>query len=131
MKCAAIDWVIVGADRIAGNGDVANKIGTYVLALAARAHDVRFMVVAPSSTVDVDTPSGEAIHIEHRPPSEILAFNGIPVATTGANAWNPVFDVTSAALVDVLVTERGLVHQPGAEAIARLMGVKPNPPIAP
>ncbi len=121
MKRAAIGWVIVGADRIAANGDVANKIGTYALALAARAHGVRFMVVAPSSTVDMRTPSGEAIHIEQRPASEILGFNGIPVAAEGADAWNPVFDVTPSQLIDVIVTEQGLVHQPGAEGMARLM----------
>ncbi|MGH6636055.1 MAG: S-methyl-5-thioribose-1-phosphate isomerase [Gammaproteobacteria bacterium] len=122
MQRAAIDWVIVGADRIAANGSVANKIGTYALALAAQAHDVRFMVVAPSSTVDMGTPSGDEIQIEQRPPSEVLTFNGIPLAAQGADAWNPVFDVTPSQLIDVIVTERGLVHQPGAEAVARLMG---------
>ena len=123
MRSGAVDWVVVGADRIAANGDVANKIGTYGLALAAREHEVRFMVVAPAATIDPQTPDGEAIPIETRGAEEVLSAGGhrIAPAGEGVGAWNPVFDVTPAGLVDVLVTERGVVHQPDAEGIARLV----------
>jgi methylthioribose-1-phosphate isomerase len=114
-------WAIVGADRIAANGDVANKIGTYHLAVAARYHGVRFMVVAPTSTVDMNVASGSEIPIEQRAAEELLTLGGQPVAAAGAEAWNPSFDVTPAALVDALVTERGVVLAPDAEKMARLM----------
>lgn len=112
MKTGAVQWVIVGADRIAANGDTANKIGTYQLAIAAAYHRVKFMVVAPSSTVDLATPGGEAIDIELRDPAELLAIAGRRVVVEGAKAWNPVFDVTPAALIDALVTERGVIEHP-------------------
>lgn len=112
MKTGAVQWVIVGADRIAANGDTANKIGTYQLAIAAKYHGVKFMVVAPSSTVDMATPGGEAIAIEMRAPDELLAIDGQRVVVDGARAWNPVFDVTPAALIDAIVTERGVIHAP-------------------
>lgn len=114
MASGAVHWVIVGADRIAANGDVANKIGTYALAIAARHHGVRLMVVAPSSTVDLATPSGAGIPIELRDPAEVLGCAGRRIAAEGVEAWNPVFDVTPASLVDVLVTERGVLHRPDA-----------------
>jgi len=117
-----IDWVIVGADRIAANGDVANKIGTYSLAIHARHHGVRFMVVAPTSTIDARIPDGAAIPIEMRAEEEVLTFSGTPVAPPDAVAWNPVFDVTPAELVDALVTERGVVERPDREKMAALMG---------
>lgn len=117
-----IDWVIVGADRIAANGDTANKIGTYALALAARAHGVRFMVVAPSSTFDPDCPEGSAIPVEQRPLEEVVEFRGQRVAAPGASAWNPVFDVTPAGLIDVIVTERGCIDRPDYAAVARVLG---------
>ncbi len=120
MRRGLIDWVIVGADRIAANGDVANKIGTYGLALAARAHGVRFMVAAPVSTIDLETPDGAAIPIEVRPAEELLALGGQRVAPEGNDVWNPVFDVTPAALIDVLVTERGALEAPGRLGIAAL-----------
>ena len=120
MRRGLIDWVIVGADRIAANGDVANKIGTYGLALAARAHGVRFMVAAPVSTIDLETPDGGAIPIEERPAEELLALDGQRVAPEGIDVWNPVFNVTPAALVDVLVTERGALEAPGRLGIAAL-----------
>ncbi|MGH8576563.1 MAG: S-methyl-5-thioribose-1-phosphate isomerase, partial [Gammaproteobacteria bacterium] len=120
MRRGLIDWVIVGADRIAANGDVANKIGTYGLALAARAHGVRFMVAAPVSTIDLETPDGGAIPIEERPAEELLALGGQRVAPEGIDVWNPVFDVTPAALIDVLVTERGALEAPGRLGIAAL-----------
>ncbi len=120
MHQGGVDWVIVGADRVAANGDVANKIGTYALALAARAHGVRVMVAAPLSTVDLETPGGADITIEERDPVELLALAGTPVAAAGAGAWNPVFDVTPAALVDCFVCERGVVHRPDTAGIAAL-----------
>lgn len=121
MRTRGVSWVIVGADRVAANGDVANKIGTYALAVAARHHGARVMVVAPSSTVDLSTPDGEAIHIEERAPSEVLEVAGTRFAAPGVDALNPVFDVTPAALVDVLVTERGVLERPDAAGMAALM----------
>ncbi len=121
MREDKVRWAIVGADRIAANGDVANKIGTYHLAVAARYHAVRFMVVAPSSTVDMSLASGADIPIEQRAAEELLTLGGQPVAAAGAEVWNPSFDVTPAELVDALVTERGVVLAPDGEKIARLM----------
>ncbi len=124
MRTGRVQWVIVGSDRIAANGDVANKIGTYSLAVHARHHGVKFMVVAPSSTVDMATPDGDAIPIETREAAEVLRCGGQPVAAEGAGAWNPVFDVTPAELVDAIVTERGVVERPDAAKMAALMGQK-------
>jgi methylthioribose-1-phosphate isomerase len=121
LRQGQVRWVIVGADRIAANGDVANKIGTYHLALAARYHGVRFMVVAPTSTVDMSLADGSAIPIEQRAAEELLSLGGQPVAATGVEVWNPSFDVTPAELVDALVTERGVALQPDARQLARLM----------
>lgn len=122
MKSGAVQWVIVGADRIAANGDTANKIGTYQLAIAARHHGVKFMVVAPSSTVDMATASGEAIEIELRDPTELLGIGGRRVVVEGAEAWNPVFDVTPASLIDAIVTERGVIARPDATSMRALFG---------
>ncbi len=121
MKQGKVQWVIVGSDRIAANGDVANKIGTYAAAVAARHHGVKFMVVAPSTTVDMDTASGADIPIEARAQEEVLQAGGRPVAAVGAQAWNPAFDVTPAELVDVIVTERGVVERPDATKMQLLM----------
>jgi methylthioribose-1-phosphate isomerase len=115
------EWVIVGSDRIAANGDVANKIGTYSLAVNARRHGVKFMVAAPTSTIDLETASGESIPIEFRSEQELLSFAGQNLAPSNVHAWNPVFDVTPAELVDALVTERGIVHKPSTAKIAELM----------
>jgi methylthioribose-1-phosphate isomerase len=122
MRSGVVQWVIVGADRIAANGDTANKIGTYQLAIAARHHGVKFMVVAPSSTVDMATPSGEAIEIELRDPAELLAVAGQRTVVEGAQAWNPVFDVTPAELIDAIVTERGVIEHPNALAMQAMFG---------
>ncbi len=119
MAAGGIGWVIVGSDRIAANGDVANKIGTYALALAARHHGVGFMVAAPTSTIDPETPTGDAIPIETRSAEEVLECAGQRVAAEGADAWNPVFDVTPAALVDAIVTEKGVIRNPDPERIAQ------------
>ena len=121
MRQGQVRWVIVGADRVAANGDVANKIGTYSLAVSARHHGVRFMVVAPVSTIDPGCASGADIPIERRGPDELLLHAGHRIAPDGAGAWNPVFDVTPAALVDALVTERGVVEAPDRERIAALL----------
>jgi methylthioribose-1-phosphate isomerase len=115
MKAGDVKWVIVGADRIAANGDTANKIGTYQLAIAARHHGVKFMVVAPSSTVDMATASGEDIEIELRDSAELLSVAGRRTVVEGAEAWNPVFDVTPASLIDAIVTERGVIEHPTLE----------------
>jgi len=112
MHQGRVDLVVVGADRIARNGDAANKIGTYPLAIAARAHGVPFYVVAPSSTFDADTPSGAEIVIEQRSASEVTRPFGNRLAPEGSPVWNPAFDVTPAALVTAWVSERGLVDPP-------------------
>lgn len=122
MKVQKIDWVIVGADRIAANGDTANKIGTYALALAAKAHGTKFMVVAPSGTFDLSCPNGEAIPIESRTATELTEFRGQPIAPVGMDAFNPVFDVTPAALIDAIVCERGVIERPDATMIKALLG---------
>jgi len=121
MRGGRIDWVVVGADRVAANGDAANKIGTYGLAVLARHHGVGFMVVAPASTIDAATPDGDAIPIEARDPSEVLTLAGQRVAPVGAEAWNPAFDVTPAGLVDALVTDRGVVRAPDRAKLADLL----------
>jgi methylthioribose-1-phosphate isomerase len=121
MQKGRIEWVIVGADRVAANGDVANKIGTYGLAVNARHHGVKFMVVAPSSTIDLEACDGSQIPIEMRDQTELLNLGGSRVAATGAQAWNPVFDITPAELVDTLVTEYGVLHKPTRMGIAELL----------
>jgi methylthioribose-1-phosphate isomerase len=121
MRLGEIDWVVVGADRIAANGDVANKIGTYALAVSARHHGLGFMVVAPTSTVDMDTASGADIPIENRPEEEVLTAGGARTAPPDAHALNPAFDITPADLIDVIVTERGAVRRPGRHGIAAMM----------
>jgi methylthioribose-1-phosphate isomerase len=106
----AIGACVVGADRIAKNGDVANKIGTYGLALAARAAGVPFYVAAPSSTIDPATPNGAAIPIEERAAGEVSGWRGHQAAPAGVAVWNPAFDVTPAALVTAIITDRGVVE---------------------
>jgi methylthioribose-1-phosphate isomerase len=125
MKSGQVQWVIVGADRIAANGDTANKIGTYQLAIAARHHGVKFMVVAASTTVDLTAPDGDAIDIELRDPAELLGYAGQRTVVAGAQAWNPVFDVTPRDLIDLLVTERGVIARPDAAAMRAMFG-RPN-----
>ncbi|HET6553672.1 MAG TPA: S-methyl-5-thioribose-1-phosphate isomerase [Dyella sp.] len=122
MRLGEVQWVIVGADRIAANGDTANKIGTYQLAIAARHHGVKFMVVAPSSTVDMSTASGDDIEIELRDSAELLSVAGRRTVIEGAEAWNPVFDVTPAELIDAIVTERGVIERPTTLAMQALFG---------
>jgi methylthioribose-1-phosphate isomerase len=121
MQKKWVDWIIVGSDRITANGDVANKIGTYSLAVLARQHGIKFMVVAPTSTVDMNLANGSQIIIEERAMAEVLTINGSPIAPNKAKAWNPSFDVTPATLVDVIVTEKGVVEQPTEERMAAMM----------
>jgi methylthioribose-1-phosphate isomerase len=120
MHSGAVQWVITGADRIAANGDAANKIGTYGLATLARAHGVRFMIAAPLSSIDRQTASGADIPLEQRSAEELTHLAGVPMAAPGVRVLNPVFDITPAHLIDCLVTEKGVVERPDAAAIARL-----------
>jgi len=105
---------------VAANGDVINKIGTYQLAVSCRHHGVRLMVVAPLSTLDREMPDGQQVTIEQRSSDEILQLAGKPIAATGTAAWNPVFDITPADLVDCLVTEMGVVTAPDTQKLAAL-----------
>ena len=118
MKEGRVQLVLVGADRIAANGDTANKIGTYGVAVLAHAHGIPFYVAAPSSTFDLSLPTGEAIPIEQRDPREITHGFGRPTAPAGVAVYNPAFDVTPARLIDGIITERGLI-QPVTPATIR------------
>ena len=121
FRSGRINWVIVGADRVAVNGDVANKIGTYSLAVLAKYHHVRFMVVAPISTIDTKVIKGSDIPIEYRSNEEITKFGERWLAAPNTEALNPVFDVTPAELVDVLVTEKGVIFNPEEGKIRSLI----------
>ncbi len=119
MRSGAVQWVVVGADRITANGDAANKIGTYSHAVNARHHGVKFMVVAPTSTIDWNTASGEYINIEERDRKELLG-DYFHCGNSVIDAWNPVFDVTPASLIDAIVTEKGVVQNPTKEKMRLL-----------
>jgi methylthioribose-1-phosphate isomerase len=121
MSSRPVNAVIVGADRITANGDVANKIGTYSLAVLARHHGIPFYVAAPSSTFDLSLASGKEIPIEERDPREITEPGGVRIAPTGAVAFNPAFDVTPAELVTALITERGIISPVTAENIQAML----------
>ena len=120
MASGKLDWVIVGADRIAANGDTTNKIGTYSLAVLAKYHGVKMMVVAPTSTIDWNFPDGSAIPIEHRDSQEVTHIHGEPIAPADVVAINPAFDVTPAALVDAIVTEAGVILSPTTDKMQTL-----------
>ena len=120
MKQGKIDKVIVGADRIAANGDAANKIGTYALAVLARAHRIPFYIAAPVSTFDFSIKTGEDIPIEERQADEVTTFRGAQAAPKGMKVYNPAFDVTPARLITAMITERGVLTPPFPAAIARL-----------
>jgi methylthioribose-1-phosphate isomerase len=122
MKQRRVDLVITGADRIAANGDAANKIGTYGLALAAKHHGVPFYVAAPASTFDRSLPDGGGIPIEERAASEVLAAAGWLDAQGAPAAWNPAFDVTPAELIAGLITDRGLLRPPFGASIRAAFG---------
>jgi methylthioribose-1-phosphate isomerase len=117
----AADAVIVGCDRVAANGDTANKVGTYSHALAARAAGVPFVVAGPTSTIDLATPDGDAIVIEERSADEVLTLAGLGIAPPGTSVINPAFDVTPASLITALVTERGIASPVGAESVGALL----------
>ncbi len=123
MKSGLVRWVIVGTARICANGDAANKIGTSRLAIAARHHGVEFMVVAPSSTVDMDTAGGAQIQIEQHDPGELFGVGGVRTVAEGVAAWNPAFDVIPAGLIDAIVAERGVIdEQPDREKMQAALG---------
>jgi methylthioribose-1-phosphate isomerase len=121
MERGLVDLVVVGADRIAANGDVANKVGTYQLAVLAKAHRIPFYVAAPVSTVDPETRTGAGIVIEEREPDEVTHPRGIAFAPPGVTAANPSFDVTPARLVSAIVTERGIARRPFSVSLRRLL----------
>lgn len=120
MARGKVDLVIVGADRIAANGDTANKIGTYGVAVLAGEHGIPFYVAAPMSTVDFNVASGEDIPIENRDEREITHFAGVRVAPPGVKVWNPAFDVTPARLITAIITDRGVAYPPYTESLAGL-----------
>ncbi len=113
--------MVVGCDRVAANGDVANKVGTYAHALAAHAAGMPFVVAGPTSTIDLATACGDAIEIEERDADEVLAFGGVRVAPEGTQVLNPAFDVTPAGLVSALVTEKGVASPVDAVSVAALV----------
>jgi methylthioribose-1-phosphate isomerase len=121
LRRGEADAVIVGCDRVAANGDVANKVGTYAHALAAHAAGRPFVVAGPTSTIDLATPDGDAIEIEERDAGEVLSFGGVDVAPPGTPVRNPAFDVTPAELVSALVTERGVASPVDAASVAGLL----------
>lgn len=120
MKKNQISKVIVGADRIAANGDVANKIGTYSVAVLANRHQIPFYVAAPLSTIDFETKTGDLIPIEERSITEITHFQGIPIAPEGIGVKNPAFDVTPAELVSAIITEKGIARAPYGESLNKI-----------
>ncbi|MGH8703259.1 MAG: S-methyl-5-thioribose-1-phosphate isomerase [Burkholderiales bacterium] len=122
MSRGEVDAVIVGADRIAANGDVANKIGTYMVAVLARRHEIPFYVAAPLSTIDRKLANGDAIPIEERGPAEVRGFAGQEWAPPGVAVRNPAFDITPAGLVTALITEKGVTGEPDRDKIAALFG---------
>ncbi len=124
-RTEGIDWLIVGADRVAANGDVANKIGTLSAALHVKRFGGKVMVVVPTSTIDLDTPNGDAIAIEQRDQQEVCKIAGTAMAPAGTKAWNPVFDITPAEWIDCIVTERG-VARPDFTANLKLLCETPN-----
>jgi len=120
MQRGGIDFIVVGADRIAANGDFANKIGTYTVAMMAAAHNVPFYVAAPLSTIDLATADGDAIPIEQRNAREMTHFGSTQLAPAGASVWNPAFDVTPHRLVAGIITEKGVARAPYSDSLARL-----------
>jgi methylthioribose-1-phosphate isomerase len=120
MRLGKIQAVVVGADRVAANGDVANKIGTYSVAVLAHAHGIPFYVAAPLSTIDLETPTGEQIPIEQRPITEVVNLQGVRVAPEAIQVENPAFDVTPNRLVSAIITEAGIARSPYPESLREL-----------
>jgi methylthioribose-1-phosphate isomerase len=127
MREGRVQAVIVGADRIAANGDTANKIGTYGVALSAAAHNIPFYVAAPSSTFDLSIASGEQIPIEQRPAEEITHGFGRQTAPTGVRVYNPAFDVTPARLIRAIICEHGIIEPVSTENIVVMLRDSPQP----
>lgn len=123
MKQGKIGAVVVGADRIAANGDVANKVGTYTVAVLAKEHGIPFYVAAPWSTVDLATPDGEHIPIEQRSAREVTHFAGKQITPDGVRVENPAFDVTPQRYVTAIITERGIAQSPYPDSLERLAKV--------
>jgi methylthioribose-1-phosphate isomerase len=121
MRRGEIDCVIVGADRVVANGDIANKIGTYSVAVLAKAHSIPFYVAAPSSTVDFALLNGDAIPIEQRNPDEVTSFGCQQIAPAGVRAAHPAFDVTPHELITAIITERGVIYPPFEENLQRIL----------
>jgi methylthioribose-1-phosphate isomerase len=119
MRQGKVNFIVVGADRIAANGDTANKIGTYSVAVLAREHQIPFYVAAPLSTIDLNTPDGQHIPIEERNSKEVTHVGGSQLAPEGAHVWNPAFDVTPHHLIAGIITERGIFRAPYTESLAR------------
>jgi methylthioribose-1-phosphate isomerase len=126
MRTVGVDLCLVGCDRVAANGDTANKIGTYNLAVVARAHGVPFYVVGPTSTIDLDIADGDAIPIEERDGAEVSHVGTEQVTPTGVAVANPAFDVTPAEYITAIITERGIAYPPYRESLARLMAWAPS-----
>jgi methylthioribose-1-phosphate isomerase len=122
MQQAKVNFVVVGADRIAANGDTANKIGTYSVAILAREHNIPFYVAAPLSTIDLNTPDGQHIPIEERQAREVTHLRGAQLTPKGAAVWNPAFDVTPHALIAGIITERGIFRPPYIESLVAAFG---------
>jgi methylthioribose-1-phosphate isomerase len=125
MARGLVDAVIVGCDRVAANGDTANKIGTYSLAVLARRHGIPFYVAGPTTTFDLETPDGAAIVVEERAADEVRGFGGRAVAPSVADVWNPAFDVTPAELIDAFVTDLGVITPPYETTIPAALGAGP------
>jgi len=122
MQTGNIDAVVVGCDRVAANGDVANKIGTYTLAVLAQRHGIPFYVAGPTSSIDIDCPCGKDIPIEQRDPREVSHIFGKALAPTGIKVFNPAFDVTAQELVSAIITEKGVIHPPYQRNIRNHVG---------
>jgi methylthioribose-1-phosphate isomerase len=122
MRQGKVNFVVVGADRIAANGDTANKIGTYTVAILAREHQIPFYVAAPLSTIDLNTSDGQQIPIEERQAREVTHLRGTQLTPNGASVWNPAFDVTPNALIAGIITERGILRPPYIESLAAALG---------
>ncbi len=121
MRRGEVDCVITGADRIAANGDTANKIGTYTLAVLARENDIPFYIAAPTTTIDPSLKNGDEIPIEERSADEVTHIQGVPVAPEGVSAANPAFDVTPHPYITAIITEKGIIKEPYGEGIRGIL----------
>jgi methylthioribose-1-phosphate isomerase len=121
MKQGKVSAVVVGADRIAANGDTANKIGTYMVAVLAKEHNIPFYVAAPISTIDLSIPSGDQIPIEERDPSEVTQLRDQRIAPEGIDVYNPAFDVTPNELITAIITDKGVARPPYTQSLRALV----------